>query len=120
VQAALLAELGRFEVRDLRDPRPGRGEVLVRVQACGICGSDVRIFRHGHPRIRLPQVLGHEIVGTVAETGRDANGFRPGDRVAVMPKVPCGVCLYCRRGRGNLCAEGGSFGYQLPGGFAEP
>jgi L-iditol 2-dehydrogenase len=119
VQAALLAELGRFEVRDLHDPRPGRGELLVRVQACGVCGSDLRIFRHGHPRIRLPQVLGHEIVGTVVGTGRDANGFRPGDRVAVMPKVPCGNCLYCRRGRGNLCAEGGSFGYQLPGGFAE-
>jgi L-iditol 2-dehydrogenase len=119
VQAALLAELGRFEVGDLRDPRPGQGELLVRVQACGVCGSDVRIFRHGHPRIRLPQVLGHEIVGAIVETGRDANGFAPGDRVAVMPKVPCGACVYCRRGRGNLCAEGGSFGYQLPGGFAE-
>lgn len=119
MQAALLTELGRFEVRDLREPQPGPGELLVRVLACGVCGSDVRIFRHGHPRIRLPQVLGHEIVGVVTEAGHSANGFRPGDRVAVMPKVPCRACLYCRRGRGNLCAEGGSFGYQFPGGFAE-
>jgi L-iditol 2-dehydrogenase len=119
VEAALLAELGRFEVRDLDTPRPSRGELLVRVEACGICGSDTRIFRYGHRRIRLPQVLGHEIVGIVAEMGPGVNGFAAGDRVAVMPKVLCGVCLYCRRGLGNLCGDGRSFGYQIPGGFAE-
>lgn len=119
VEAALLTELGRFEIRELDTPQPGRGELLVRVEACGVCGSDVRIFRHGHPRIRLPQVLGHEIVGSVVETGRDANGFAPGDCVAVMPKVGCAACFYCRRGQGNLCGDGRSFGYQLPGGFAE-
>src|SRR3990170_5469901 len=69
MEAALLVELGRFEIHDLNRLQPGRGELLVRVEACGVCGSDVRIFRHGHPRIPLPQVLGHEIVGTVVETG---------------------------------------------------
>ena len=119
MEAALLTELGHFQVRSLDTPQPGPGELLVRVEACGICGSDTRIFRHGHRRIRLPQVLGHEIVGTVAETGGGVSGVAAGDRVAVMPKVPCGICLYCRRGQGNLCGDGRSFGYQLPGGFAE-
>jgi L-iditol 2-dehydrogenase len=119
MEAALLVELGRLEIQELDTRQPGRGELLVRVEACGVCGSDVRIFCHGHPRLRLPQVLGHEIAGIVVETGRGANGFAPGDRVAVLPKVPCGGCFYCRRGQGNLCADGRSFGYQLPGGFAE-
>lgn len=119
VKVAVLAELGRFELRTQPRPRPGGGDLLVRVEHCGICGSDVRTFRHGHARITLPQVLGHEIAGTVAEVGPDVASFSPDDRVAVMPKVFCGTCFYCARGQTNFCEKGRSFGYQLPGGFAE-
>lgn len=119
MRAAVLAELGRFQLREQEVPRPTGGALLVRVAACGVCGSDLRIFRHGHARIRLPHVLGHEIAGTVAEVGPAAEGFRAGDRVAVMPKVFCGSCRYCLRGLTNLCERGLSFGYALPGGFAE-
>jgi alcohol dehydrogenase, propanol-preferring len=101
-------------------PLPGPGEVLVRVHACGVCRTDLHIAAGELPEPKLPLVLGHEIVGTVVETGAGVDRFTTGDRIGV-PWVgwTCGVCVYCRSGRENLCDRARFTGYHLDGGYAE-
>lgn len=104
---------------DLPDPRPGRQQLLLAVRACGVCRTDLHVAdgELGHPK--LPLVLGHEIVGTVAAAGPGAERFRVGDRVGV-PWLGwvCGECAYCRSGRENLCDRARFTGYQIDGGYA--
>ena len=102
-------------------PRPAIGarEVLVKVAACAVCGSDVRTFRHGARNITKPVILGHEISGTVTEVGAELSGFRIGQRVAVAPAIPCGDCRYCRDGAETMCERLQSIGYEFDGGLAE-
>jgi L-iditol 2-dehydrogenase len=119
MRAAVLEELERMVVREVPDPRIGPGEILVRVRACAVCGSDVRIYHHGNPRVQPPHILGHEIAGDVIAVGAGVEQFQVGDRVATAADVPCGVCEYCRAGMGNNCAINYALGYQFPGGFAE-
>lgn len=119
MRAAVLENLDRLVVKDVPDPEIGAGEVLVRVHACAVCGSDVRIFHHGNPRVKPPQILGHEIAGDVVAVGQGVSAFAVGDRVATAADVPCGVCEYCRNGMGNNCAINYALGYQFQGGFAE-
>jgi L-iditol 2-dehydrogenase len=101
----------RLEEVPLR--RPGPGEMLVKVESCGICGSDV-VEWYRLPR--APLVQGHEIGAIVVEAGETVERFKPGDRVFVAPKVPCGTCAYCREGHFPQCSE---IKERLPGGFAE-
>jgi L-iditol 2-dehydrogenase len=119
MRAAVLEDLDRLVVKEVPDPQIGPGEVLVRVRACAVCGSDVRIYHHGNPRVKPPQILGHEIAGDVIAVGAGVEKFKPGDRVATAADVPCGVCEYCRDGMGNNCAINYALGYQFQGGFAE-
>lgn len=119
MQAAVLEEYGKLAIREMPTPTPGPEEMLLRVRSCAVCGSDLRIFRHGNPRVKLPQVIGHEIAGEVEAVGPGLESFRPGDRVAVGADVPCGVCDFCRRGLGNNCPINYAIGYQFPGGFAD-
>ncbi|MBI4519746.1 MAG: alcohol dehydrogenase catalytic domain-containing protein, partial [Gemmatimonadetes bacterium] len=100
----VLVEPGRIEERDDADPAPGRGELLVRVEAALTCGTDVKTFRRGHPRIPLPAPFGHEMAGTVVAVGKDVVALQEGDALACVPTAPCGECTACRRGRENLCA----------------
>ena len=93
--------------------RPGPREMLVKVLSCGICGSDV-VEWYRLPR--APLVQGHEIGAEVVETGASVSRFKPGDRVFIAPKVPCGTCRYCRDGHFPQCSE---IKERLPGGFAE-
>ncbi len=114
-------EPGRFELREVPAPEIGAGEVLVRVRACAVCGTDLRIYRHGHPRVRLPALIGHEIVGTVERLGAGASPLPaeagPGAAVMVTPGIPCGRCDNCLQGL--FCTSKSSIGYHHPGGFAE-
>lgn len=107
------------EIIDLPVPHPAPNELLVKIAACGICGSDLHIYlwELGAERIagRLPFVLGHEPAGEVVETGPGVSGFRPGDRVALDPFGHCGRCGPCRAGRFHLCAAPTT----LSGAFAE-
>ena len=119
MKAGVLEELERLMVREVDEPALDRGSLVVRVRVCSICGSDLRMYRQGHPRVRLPQVLGHEISGVVEAVGEDVPGYRRGDRVCITPKIPCGRCFYCSKGEYTRCPQGQSFGYQLPGGYAE-
>ncbi len=124
MKALLLSEYNRLEIADLPMPRPGPDEVLVRVEACGICGSDVHGFDGSSGRRIPPLVMGHEAAGTVAAVGPEVRGTRDGDRVTFDSTVYCGNCEYCRRGEVNLCNRRQVLGVSTPeyrraGAFAE-
>jgi len=109
-----------LRLKELPDPAPGAGQVLVRVHACGVCRTDLHVVDGELPDPKLPLVPGHQIVGTVAALGEGVTGFSKGDRVGV-PWLggSCGRCDYCTSGRENLCDEARYTGYQIDGGFAE-
>jgi (R,R)-butanediol dehydrogenase / meso-butanediol dehydrogenase / diacetyl reductase len=95
---------------------PGGGQVQIRVSHCGICGTDLHLF-HGHMdhRVRVPQVFGHEMSGTVAAIGEDVRGFKLGDHVTVRPLDPCGNCPACRAGYSHVCQHLKFIGIDAPG-----
>src|SRR5690348_9176800 len=102
------------------EPRPGPGQVLLQVRACAVCRTDLHVIDGELPNPKLPLVLGHEIVGRVAELGADVTRFRVGDRVGV-PWLGWtdGTCRYCTSGRENLCERARFTGYQIDGGYAD-
>lgn len=100
-------------------PVPSSGEVLVRVRAAGICGSDHHIIAGHNPLPEYPRTLGHEIAGEVAALGSDVKGVQVGDRVAVNFLVSCGACDYCKAGRTSLCLKREGLGVAMDGGLAE-
>ena len=119
MKAAVYEGIDTMNVKEIPTPAPGENEVLVKVKACAVCGSDIRIFHSGNARVKPPQTLGHEISGVVTEAGRNAAKFKPGDRVAIGADVPCGKCAFCEAGIGNNCQINYAMGYQFAGGFAE-
>ncbi len=108
---------GDLRLEDMPEPSPGPDEVKIRVHNCSTCGTDVKIFNHGHQNLDPPRVIGHEIAGEVVESTVD--GWTAGDRVQVIAAVPCGTCPDCVRGRMSVCPNQTSVGYQYEGGFAE-
>jgi 2-desacetyl-2-hydroxyethyl bacteriochlorophyllide A dehydrogenase len=110
---------GRMEVRDVPYPRPDPGEVVIRLVASAICGSDLHAFREATPRRVPPLIMGHESVGVVASAGDEVSRPTAGDRVVLRPILSCGACPPCRAGRTNLCVRGRLVGRDLAGGFAE-
>ncbi|MGY1553146.1 NAD(P)-dependent alcohol dehydrogenase [Microbacterium sp. A588] len=107
-RAAVLAEPGTIVLQERAVPEPASDEVLIRVEAVGVCGSDAHYFRDGRIGqyvVEAPLILGHETAGTVVALGANVVTHSVGDRVAIEPGVPCGVCEQCRGGRYNLCAE---------------
>ena len=129
MRAAVLREFGRLEVADVERPVPGPGEVLVRVRACGICGTDLKIVSGAYAGTwppALPFIIGHEWSGEVAALGPDTerSGLRPGDRVVAENHTGCASCPMCRAGRYNLCERVREPGFKLyghtaPGALAE-
>jgi L-iditol 2-dehydrogenase len=93
--------------------------ILLKVKACGLCGSDLRTYHSGHANVRPPWILGHEIAGVVAEVGKEIQGYKIGDRLAVAPPVYCGRCIFCRQGEYDLCLNMKEIAQHWPGGFAE-
>jgi propanol-preferring alcohol dehydrogenase len=106
--------------RDIPDPAPGPGQLLLRVRACAVCRTDLHVIDGDLHDPKLPLVLGHEIVGAVAARGANATRFEIGTRVGV-PWLgwTCGECIYCRSNRENLCIRARFTGYQIDGGYAE-
>ena len=97
-----------LRIEDTKPETPGPGQVEVRIEAGGICGSDLHYFNHGGfgaIRLKEPMILGHEIAGTISALGADVSGFAVGDRVAVSPSKPCNNCHYCLKGQQNQCFE---------------
>ena len=119
MQALLYLPSYELEVRAVPRPRPGPDEVLVRVEAAGICGSDVHGVASRSPRRTPPLIMGHELTGEVVEAGGPLGESLIGSRVAVNPQLPCGDCRSCRSGRENVCARRDLIGGTRPGGFAE-
>ncbi len=108
------------ELTDLPTPEPGRGEVLVRVGANTVCGTDLRILRGEKSKgVNLGVVLGHEWAGHVEAVGEGVSGFAAGDLVSMPPSVCCGVCGPCQRGQEHLCEDVHLVGYDINGGLAE-
>src|SRR5437764_11686664 len=121
MRAQVLRAAGQeLESAELPRPAPGPGQVLIKVNACAVCRTDLHILDGELAQPKLPLVPGHEIVGTVAETGPGVDRFQVGDRVGV-PWLgwTCGACEYCRSGRENLCDRARFTGYQIDGGYAE-
>ncbi|KIH99188.1 alcohol dehydrogenase [Streptomonospora alba] len=120
MRAAIIERPGTVTVGDRPDPAPAADGVVVRVGACGVCGTDLHIADGEFPPSPYPLVPGHEFAGEVVAVGSDApGGLREGDRVAVDPSLFCGHCTYCRAGRGNLCANWGAIGDTVDGAFAD-
>lgn len=119
MKAAVFRGPGDLRVEDVPTPTPGPREMKIRVMACATCGTDAKIFHHGHPRLEPPQVIGHEIAGEIIEIGSDVSGYSLGQRVQVIAAVPCENCWACKAGRQGICPNQTSMGYQYAGGFAE-
>jgi L-iditol 2-dehydrogenase len=124
MQALVLEKERNLQLRDVPEPETGPNDVLIRVYACGICGSDVHGYDGSTGRRTPPLIMGHEAAGAVARVGSEVRGFREGDRVTFDSTVSCGACRYCRRGAVNLCDKrevlGVSCGdYRRHGAFAE-
>lgn len=119
MKAATFYAPGDLRVGDVPEPSAGPGELRLRMHATATCGTDAKIFRHGHHRLQPPQIIGHELAGEVIEVGDGVAGFVLGDRVQVIAAVPCGTCWACTSGAMTVCPNQTSMGYQYPGGFAE-
>ncbi len=119
---------GPGDVRVVRRAIPdcGAGEILVKVDACAVCGTDLKTYLSGNPRIAPPMVMGHEFTGLIETLGPgcdtgdgSARPFAVGERVVMATSISCGRCEYCRRGWTNLCVELAPMGFSYPGGMAE-
>ncbi len=115
MKAAITTDDHRFEVVDLSDPVPEPDQLIIRVAACGVCGSDIK----AQPYAPAGMVMGHEFGGEVVAAGSQADGWRSGTNVAVLPVVSCGSCRYCRAGQVSHCSTASYIGMGPPGGFAE-
>ena len=119
MKAAVFHGPGDLRISELPPPTITDSELLLKIGACAVCGSDVRTFRHGARNIDKPVVLGHELSGTIVEIGAALTAFHAGQRVAVAPAIPCGECRFCRRGVETMCEQLRSIGYEFDGGLAE-
>lgn len=119
MRAVVVREPGSFGVEEVDDPRPGPGEVLVRVRCCGVCGTDVHIAHGEFPPAPYPLIPGHEFCGDVVDRGPGAGSLEVGVRVGVDPTLPCGQCGFCQEGHPNLCERWGAIGDTVSGAFAE-
>ena len=119
MKAALYSGPQDLKVIDVPTPNEGAKEILIRVHSCATCGTDAKIYNHGHPRLKPPQIIGHEIAGEIVSVGSEVKDYAIGDRVQVIAAIPCGTCWLCLGGRMTICGNQLSMGYQFPGGFAE-
>ncbi len=119
MKAAVCTGVGEIHIRDIPEPAPKAGEVLIRVKSVGVCGSDVDGYRGTHPMIEFPVVLGHECSGIIAEVGPGVAAARVGEAVTVEPFFTCDQCAFCLEGNYNFCADLKIIGHQVQGAFAE-
>lgn len=119
MKAAVFEDVEKIVVREVPDPVCDAGSIVVKVEACGLCGSDIRNFHAGLRSGAKGQIMGHELSGAVVQADASVSRFAVGEAVAIAPDVSCGVCYYCRRGLVNLCVDHRMIGTHWPGGFAQ-
>ena len=119
MKAMVLRGGGDLNCETVPDPAPGPGEVVIRVHACSICGSDLHAFHGKHPRLTFPRVLGHEFAGEIVALGKGVANHRVGERVCCDIDLACGVCGPCRDGRSNICETLKTMGFDTDGAYAE-
>lgn len=119
MKAALLESVKNIAVKDVETPRTDEKSALVRVRACGICGSDLKFFNYGDRVKSFPTIIGHEIAGELVEVGKHVDNLAVGQRIALGNEVPCKQCDACGKGLENVCDNVLSIGTTLPGGLSE-
>jgi L-iditol 2-dehydrogenase len=117
VKAVVFHGAGDLRLEEVAEPALPEGGVVIRTRSVGICGSDIRTWQHGNPRLRTPQILGHELAGVIASS--DVPELPPGMAVAVCPSAPCRRCRWCTAGIHNLCPTRSVLGYDAPGGMGQ-
>jgi L-iditol 2-dehydrogenase len=110
---------GDVRLDEVPIPEISRSEILVKVDACAVCGSDLKAFNFGNPRLFPPITMGHEFTGEIVEAGQSTTGFQKGERIVLSTSISCGECLYCRKGWSNLCVNLAPMGFYYNGGMAE-
>jgi len=120
MKAAVLEQFKEpLAIREMPDPEPGPGEVIVRTRAAGICRTDLKIIEGVIPTVKTPLIMGHELAGEVVGFGPDVRGFGHGERVAVGLDITCGTCAYCQRGELDHCANLVRLGLEQDGSLAD-
>jgi threonine dehydrogenase-like Zn-dependent dehydrogenase len=119
MKAAMLTSGGALRYQTVPDPAPSPGEVVVKVHACSICGSDLHAFHGHHPRLTFPRILGHEFAGEVVEVGPGTSTGYLGMRVCCDIDIPCNRCRPCLEGRSNICENLRTTGFDRDGAYAE-
>lgn len=121
MKAAVFYGKHNLKIEELKIPHPGIDEVVIKVEACGICGTDVHIFNGDEGAATTPSgtVLGHEFSGTIVEKGKNVKEYNIGDRVCVDPNKMCGQCYYCKNAIGHFCEQMIGIGTTVNGGFAQ-
>lgn len=121
MKAVRLYDAGHLELAEVPVPEIGEKEILIRVRAASICGSDIRMWKNGAARASAghPLTLGHEFAGDIVKTGREVKGYSAGERVSVAPNIGCGHCDACVSGNTHLCRDMEALGVTMDGGFAE-
>ncbi len=115
MRQAVMVSPGQIEFGEVEEPVAGKGQVRIKVERIGVCGSDIHVFHGKHPFVSYPLIQGHEYSGTVESVGDDVQGIAVGDKVTATPQEVCGVCPPCRRGQYNACEELKVRGFQAPG-----
>ncbi|MGI5472093.1 zinc-dependent alcohol dehydrogenase family protein [Streptomyces sp. CA-132043] len=119
MRAVVIEEPNKLSVTTVPDPTPGRGEVVVKVTAAGLCGTDVHMLAGEFGPTEYPVIPGHEFSGEIVAVGEGVTGFAEGDKIAADPAIYCGACHFCAIGRGNLCEQWGTIGITVDGAAAE-
>jgi 2-desacetyl-2-hydroxyethyl bacteriochlorophyllide A dehydrogenase len=115
MKQAVMTSPGQIMIQDVEVPRPGPGEVLLKIHRIGVCGSDVHVYHGKHPYTGYPVVQGHEFSANVEAVGEGVTGLKPGMKVTSMPQIVCGECAPCRRGDYHICDKLKVQGFQAPG-----
>lgn len=115
MRQAVMVAPGRIEFREVEEPVAGAGQVRIKVERIGVCGSDIHVFHGKHPFVKYPLIQGHEYSGVVESVGAGVQGIRAGDKVTATPQEVCNVCAPCRRGQYNACEKLKVRGFQAPG-----
>lgn len=118
MKAVFLKDAVTLATEEIIMPECGDDEAVVRVEACGICRTDMKCYFQGQRDLKMPRILGHEIAGIVLACGKDVNGIEPGSHVQVYPGISCGSCRYCRQGFDNMCEQLAIMGFNYDGGFS--